>query len=320
MVRVYGDSWGRLSERLAVLTRRIEAAQARGEAVTSAWLFQRGRLEELLRQTEAEVNRFARFADQAVTDQQAGAVTAAQAHAHDLVSSTLSGPAEARASILGSFTTLPREAVQDLVGFSQDGSPLRVLFDGMGTDAGQTMQRELIAGLVQGENPRKIARQVRDAMGAPLDRALVISRTETLRSYREASRRNYEENEDVVEGWIWFSAQDATTCACCWAMHGQFFPNSEHLDGHMNCRCTMLPQTRSWQDLGFNLPDTRPQVRPGPAAFAELPDRQKRDILGPGRYDLYNRGVGLDEFVGRRDNGDWGTMRYVKPIKDIVQP
>jgi len=58
----------------------------------------------------------------------------------------------------------------------------------------------LIAGVGTGQNPRIIARQIRQALRGNLVRALRISRTETLRSYREASHRSYQANDDIMEG------------------------------------------------------------------------------------------------------------------------
>lgn len=51
-------------------------------------------------------------------------------------------------------------------------------------------------------------------------RALRISRTEMLRAYREATRRNYQANGDIVPGWRWLCAKQPRTCAARLAMDG----------------------------------------------------------------------------------------------------
>ncbi len=61
---------------------------------------------------------------------------------------------------------------------------------------------------------------IRGRLGGNLVRALRISRTEMLRAYREATRRNYQANGDIVAGWRWLCAKQARTCAACLAMDG----------------------------------------------------------------------------------------------------
>jgi len=98
-----------------------------------------------------------------------------------------------------SFTRLSREAFTDLVGFTSDGTPLRTLLDELGAEASQAVRDALITGMATGENPRSIARRVKEAFGGDLVRALRVSRTETMRAYRTAAVRNYKANDDVVK-------------------------------------------------------------------------------------------------------------------------
>ena len=48
------------------------------------------------------------------------------------------------------WARLPREAVTDLVGFLQDGSPLRDLLDELGSEASRAVRDALVAGVATG--------------------------------------------------------------------------------------------------------------------------------------------------------------------------
>ena len=272
------------------------------------------------RQVEAEIREFARFAEARIIAEQAEAVRAAQEHAEQL---TLAGLGEPPPGVTVTFARLPSDAVTDLVGFLQDGSPpARALLDERGPEASKAVRDALVAGVATGQHPRVIARQIRQALGGNLVRALTISRTEILRSYRESSRRSYQANSDVVKGWVWHSALGTRTCPACWAMHGTFHRLDERLDDHPRGRCAMVPVTKTWEELGFKgIPEARRQIETGVDLFEKLPDADKEKILGKAAFQAYKAGtVKLEDFVGRKRSREWGTMRYTRSLRDILGP
>ncbi len=319
MVRAYGEAWKRIKQRLDDLTQQIEQARGRGEEISPSWLFQYERLQSLQRQVEAEIREFARFAEQRIIAEQAEAVRAAQEHAEQLV---LAGLGEPPPGVIVTFARLPTQALTDLVGFLQDGSPLRDLLDELGPDASKAVRDALIGGLATGQGPATIARQVRQALGGNMVRALTIARTEVLRAYRESSRRSYQANSDVVKGWVWHSALGPRTCPACWAMHGSFHRLDERLDDHPRGRCSMVPLTKSWRELGFkDVPETRVQVEKGTDLFEKLTGVEKEKILGKAGFQAYKAGaVKLEDFVGRKRSREWGTMRHARSLRDILGP
>ena len=271
----------------------------------------------LQQQTEAEIRQFARFAEQRIVAEQAEAVRAAQEHAEQLA---MAGLGEPPVGVMVTFARLPREALTDLVGFLQDGSPLRDLLDELGPEASASIRKALIAGVATGQNPRVIAQQMKQALGGNLVRALTIARTEVLRAYRESSRRTYQANSDVIKGWIWHSALGTRTCPACWAMHGTFHRLDERLDDHVNGRCSAIPVTKTWKELGFkDVPETQVQVGKGTDLFEKLSDADKEKILGKAGFQAYKVGaVKLEDFVGRKVSREWGTMRYTRSLRDIL--
>lgn len=187
-----------------------------------------------------------------------------------------------------------------------EGSPLRELVDNIPGTVADAVRERLTTAILTGQNPRVAARAImRDGADMASSRAETIARTELLRAQREATRDRLDKS-DVVDQWVWFSAADSRTCAVCWGMHGTRHPTSETLDGHPNCRCTMVPLIPG---------GSAEKIPPGDELLATRPLEEQRKVLGPKRHELWASGrQTLDDMVGRRSNGRWGTMRTLNPI------
>lgn len=304
MVREYGTAWQRLRSQLDALLQQIAVARQVGEDVSPTWLFRSSRLQSLLMQVEQEIARFVDYAEPTVREQQRLAVEAAMQHAGEMVHLVAD-----EAGVAVSFARLPGEAVTDLIGFTESG-PLRVLLDKLGPSVSEGFRQAMIESLVLGRNPRETARRVRREFSVGLARALRISRTETLRAYREATRRSYQTNSDVVEGWIWLAAKQPRTCPMCLAMDGTFHQLSERLNDHPNGRCVMVPAIRGV---------ARPKYETGAEWFDRQDEATQRTVLGRAGYEAYRGGaVQLSDFVGRRQSRDWGTTRYARSLAQIL--
>lgn len=306
LVKAYGASWNRLSKELAALTKQIEDARARGEFVNQSWLFRQERYRKLIEQVTWEVAKFAEFTEGVITKEQRVAVKTALNDSQRL----LLASAEATGGVSGAFNRLPVSAVENIVGFLGNGSPLNTLLREFAPAARQQVEQGLINAVAQGWNPRKTAKEIRGALGGNLNRALKIARTETIRAYREASHENYLANEDVLDGWVWLSARNRRTCPACFAMHGTFHPVTERMASHVNCRCAMVPWTKPIDGV----PDTRPKIEPGEDAFAKLPAADQREVLG-NAFDAYKAGkIKLTDLVGRKDSVEWGRSYHALPV------
>jgi len=320
LIDYYGGVYRRLQQQTDSLMRQIADARERGEEVSPAWLYRAERLRLLQDQVQAEMQRFADYAGDQITEAQRAAVEMGQQHAEQLA---LAGLGEPPPGVIVTWARLPRDAVTDLVGFLHDGSPLRDLLDELGPEASRAVRDALVAGVATGQNPRVIARQIRQALGGNLVRALRISRTEILRSYREASHRSYQANDDIMEGWIWHSAKDRRTCMSCIAMHGTKHRLDERLDDHVSGRCTAIPLTKSWEEIlgskGRDIQETRPQIELGADWFARQPEDVQRAMMGPAKYAAWKSGAfDLEDLVGRTRDPRWGTMRHERSLRDIL--
>lgn len=318
MVRAYGESWRAVSLRVDQLQRQIAEAQASGETISPAWFYQYNRAQSLQSQIEAELRRFGVTASELTTGTQAAAVEAARRHSAELVD-LAAGVRPTGIEV--PFDVLPTSALQDLVGFASDGSPLRDVFGEISGGVADRVTDTFAGALAAGIGPRETARLIRRQFGTGLVRALLISRTETLRSYREAANRNYRNNADVVEGWIWHATLNTRTCPACWAMHGTFHELDERLDGHPNCRCTPVPAVKPWKALGYNIPDRRPVIERGPVVFERLTAQEQERVLGKAAFAAFSDGaVSLEQFATHKHSDTWGDTVQVASLRALLGP
>jgi len=185
------------------------------------------------------------------------------------------------------------------------------------TETARTINRTLTDGIVVGDNPRDAARTLLRRVGRAFDGGIVraerIMRTEMLDAYRNANAVIQNANRDVVEGWEWWSAGDERTCAACWAMHGEQFPNDvPGPDGHPNCRCARIPVVL--RSLAGDFPA-------GPSKddlWDRLTDQQRLRVLGPTRYELTGGGPPPRDFAVQRESAEWRTYRVATPVRELV--
>ncbi len=166
------------------------------------------------------------------------------------------------------------------------------------------MRKTIITGVATGQGPRTIARRLRRVTQIAPARALTISRTEQLRSYRQATLENYRANSDLIEGWIWFASLSARSCAMCIAMAGTWHSLDEDFGSHPNCRCTPVPSMRS-ADAGNRLQN-------GTEWLAAQTDEVQEKVLGKAGATAWRDGkFMLTDIVGQKESEKWGR-NYVR--------
>lgn len=315
LVKGYGAAWKRIRAKIDRLTAQMEEVRKAGGTVDPSWLLQQWRMQAMERQIASEMAVWIDLAERQITSDQMAAVLAGQKDAADLVRESLGPPPPG-----ATFTpALPVLQTETLVGNLVDGTPLRALLDTLGKDVSTRIRSALIEGVALGKGPREIARKVRRASGMPLARALTIARTETLRVYRTTTSESFKANRDTVTGWTWHSALDKRTCPVCFSMHGTTHGVDETLDTHPNCRCAMVPMTKTWKELGFDgVPETRISVEKGANVFARQSVELQRAVLGPGKFAAYKAGqLSLRETVVETRSKVWGRGRRERSLRDI---
>jgi SPP1 gp7 family putative phage head morphogenesis protein len=186
--------------------------------------------------------------------------------------------------------------------------------------ADAAIRQQLVRGLLTGANPQATARQIVKAtegiFNGGLARAMTIARTETLDAHRAAAQVAHNQNADVLRGWMWLAATSTRTCPACLGMNGTEHPLTEPGPlGHQNCRCTRVPLTKTWRDLGIDIDEPEPPVTGSQAWFDSQDEATQRKILGPARHAAYLRGdYPMSAWAARRSNDGWRPAYYTSPI------
>lgn len=194
--------------------------------------------------------------------------------------------------------------------------------DGYADYFDNAMQR----GVKDGWGSMKIARYARGmATNIPLNAAYTWTRTLQLQSYRDASAQMELMNGRFIEKKIRIAALDDRTCPACIALHGTEVPMGQSIKDHYNGRCDAI-----YVPAGGDMPEFMQSMsEPGKRQFTKWQngtdwfdaqsDAYKKQVLGVGRFELYQQGkFKLDaDFVKWHDDDVFGSMPGAKPLKDI---
>lgn len=287
------------------------------------------RYKALLRQIKEQEEQYAFFTSQVIANEQQAAVTLALQEAETLAAMSLPGP---MAGLMTSWNKLPVDAVQAFVGFAGDGSPLMPALQArFGEAVSGAVKEALLQGIALGWHPTKTVRRMGDALnGGMLNNALTWARTETIRASREASRRAYEANRNIVKGWVRKAALDGRTCAACIALDGTVYPATDDgippMDDHPRGRCRMLPMTVGYAELlGIDL-DEGPRVdwQTGPEWVKAMSPAEQRIWLdshvGKGAGDAFAAGkFDLADIPKLNKSKAWGDSYTVKSMRELLK-
>ena len=105
-------------------------------------------------------------------------------------------------------------------------------------------------------------------------------------------------------------------CPACLSMHGQVFPSDQFgPEGHPNCRCTSIPATLSWRDLGIDIDEPEPERTDAEAWFWDQPETAQVSIMGRERLNRLQSGdLAWADLAQRRENPDWRASYQVRPL------
>lgn len=193
-------------------------------------------------------------------------------------------------------------------------------------DTVRAMRAELVRGITVGSNPnetaRRIIRRTEGQFYGGLTRAARIARTETLDAYRTADLASAQTNRTVIASRVWMATLDGRTCASCLGNHGTEWPVDEFgpADHHQG-RCVFVEKTKSWAELGFTgIEDTSLDLEAERDAWwSNLTDDTQQQILGPGKYELWQNGdITWADLTKRVDNPNWRPSYTETPLADLL--
>lgn len=109
----------------------------------------------------------------------------------------------------------------------------------------RVLKTEITQSLIQGVNPQKLNKRIREQMGSGYKETQRLVRTELNYALNEATKIAYEEDE--IEEYEFLAEIDNRTSAICKELNGQIFKVKDVVVGinypsmHPNCRSTTMP-------------------------------------------------------------------------------
>lgn len=294
-----------------------------GEWPTRAQVNRATRAQAALAHAQERLGQLAETTRATVTDAAGRAVELGSDAQPGIITSQLPPSAGNAAALSASFDRVSTQAIDAIV--ARSTGQITALTKPLSDEATEAMRRSLIRGVSVGENPRVAARNMLrrlegDFNGGGLNRALVIARTEIIDAHRQGSAAQQRANADVLGGWTWAAQLDSRTCPSCWAQHGSEHPlDADGPLDHQQGRCARLPRTKTWRELGFDLPEPPSVLPDAQATFWALPDEDRLRIMGPERIAALNSGrttwAGLSQ---RRTTDGWRDSFAPAPVRSLV--
>ena len=292
--------------RITALTQQAADLTRQGITLSRNRLYRMEHYQALLAQAKAEVDRYAEWSGKTIAANQEQLVTMGI----DSAVNTIRASYQDAGQVTAYFGVLPTKAVNVMVGYAGNGTPLAKLLVQDYPQTAVQLTEPLVNGMAMGLNPRVVARNMADAMAGNLDRALTIARTEQLRAFREASRQQMI-NSGVVTGYTRRCALSARTCEACLALDGTESDTDELMETHPNCRCVAVP-------IVADLP--RIEMQSGEDWFKAQDETTQRDILGPGKFDAWKAGqFEFSQLASTHVDPEWGPTVSATPLSELIQ-
>jgi len=227
-----------------------------------------------------------------------------------------------------------------------------------GTDLHNKFMREMRTSLENGESTAQAATRIAGGtikgvevpgiMNTAKNNANTLARTAINKVTNEARIQSFEANADVVKAMKQISTLDNRTSQICIAYDGQVWenapgnkpvpPSTLPFNGgpprHFNCRSTLVPVLKSWEELGIPADELSASTRasmdgqvPDDTTFDDFLKSKgtafQDDILGPTKAKLWRAGkITLQQLVNFR--GDPLTteqlLKVAKKKRPVAKP
>lgn len=222
--------------------------------------------------------------------------------------------------LLPSFTRVDKSALEQII--ERSLGQIHASSLPLSDEAVDAMTSALIRAVPSGWHPdraaREMLRRTRGGFNGGLTRAMRLARTEMLDAHRAANRAQNNANPTVT-AVVWTAQLSSRTCPSCLGMHGREYPpDTPGPWDHQNGRCTFIPKTKTWAELGFPGIEEPPDVLPSAEDWIETNPHDALAALGPDRYRMLTNGdITLRDMAQRVDNPDWRPSYQATPLTDL---
>jgi SPP1 gp7 family putative phage head morphogenesis protein len=292
----------KLDADIALLAREMADRAAMGKIITEQMVWKAERYQIIKSQLEEQIGKYSSgYAAQTIATAQ-GQYALLGIDAAQAAINVQYGP-------MGTyFNKINLNAVESMIGFAGDGSPLSKLLKASYPDATDGLLKALINGIARGQGPAQTARDMANGMGMGLERALLIARTESARAYRTGSLEQYRES-GVVRGFKRLVKKE-TACLACLMLDGETFDLESELDDHPRGKCTAIPLVQGVGD---------PKYQTGEQWFKGLSADEQRSMMGNERYTAWKDGkFGLQDLARVTQNDVWGLSPRVATLAELA--
>lgn len=321
LVRAWARAWDQIAAEWEATVAEVLALQADGQIVTAATARRLERARQAVEAAHTQILTLVNNSAARISTAAGEVVDITRLLDSRLTASQYPTTAGGTAQLSPQFARVSNDALAAIVERTTQQVTSRAW--PLADDAVEAMLRELTSAVPRGLSPREAARRmvraVEGRFNGGLSRALTISRTEIADASRAAAAANQAGNADVLAGWVWLAELGSRTCPACVAMHGSLHSLEEPgPEGHQNCRCSRMPQTKSWRELGFDMNEPASTVTSGADWFAGQPEAVQLQIMGPARLERLNDGVPFSDLVQRRSTPGWRDSFVPVPVADLA--
>ena len=212
-------------------------------------------------------------------------------------------------------SVLPESSIERLVDSAQlEGATVKAWNNGLNADQKKRLECELKIGVSLGETTPMLAQRIAHVLEKNKRDATAIALTGAGAIVSEIRQAFFEANDDVIKCYKYQATLDTRTSALCRAYDGltwdkDYKPIGHDLpfrkprvNTHFNCRSTIIPVTKSWDELGVDGMNDAPKGTrssmngyvPQDMTFNDWLKTQSPETiektLGKGRAELFMQG------------------------------
>lgn len=319
LLNEYAEVVREIQQSLNELTARLTVLKAQGRTISENDLYLEVRYRRYITLLREEMNRYAELIAKTVSEAQEKAVRLAIDSTEKILRETYrNGPENFDIA----FMRFDEFSARNIVAKLSDINYLRGITGTIEPQALVLTRQILINGVVQGLSPKQVAFELIKKLDFARLKAETIATTEIVSAYRDGNLERYRAT-DVVKLWQWSATLDDRTCPVCIALDGQEFSLETPFSTHPRCRCSPLPVTRSWDELGLGEYGLKPVETPfvslrGEDWFKSIGSNRQKEILGPRKYELYSEGkISLADLVESYNHPVYGPSRQERSLKDL---
>lgn len=158
---------------------------------------------------------------------------------------------------------LPEKSIENLISTTLvQGATIKAWNYGLQADQAKRLERDLKIGISLGETNILLAQRIAASLGKSKREATTLAVTGAGAIVSEVRQKFFEANDDVIKYYQYQATLDTRTSELCRAYDGllwdtEYKPVDHKLpfrmprvNTHFNCRSTIIPITKSWEELG----------------------------------------------------------------------